>query len=229
MGAAASIIFIVGFWFNSNQKSERASQKVSIEAEPERQFAQKNIIHFVNTKSRMVMHSLPDGSVVWMHSEASISYPKTFEQDHRSIQFEGEGFFDVKSDKKRPFIIQSGEMKIEVLGTRFNVKAPPREMIYEVSVVSGSVSVSAPNEVATTQKVVLETNQQALFETKNKRLTSNSVPHEFKKEVYESVTLTFEGTQLNDVIEQLDKRYDVRIHLVNPKMNTCRITADFEE
>lgn len=175
------------------------------------------------------MHSLPDGSTVWLHTDAVITYPSSFEAERRLVKFEGEGFFDVKSDKKRPFVIESGEMKVEVLGTRFNVKAPPRESIYEVSVVSGSVAVSAPNRQAATQKVILAPKQQALFEIQNKRLTSNTMPVESKKEIYEPVTILFERTSLDRVADQLSKRFDVRVHLVNPEMKACHLTADFEQ
>lgn len=177
----------------------------------------------------MAMHLLPDGSTVWLHTGATITYPVNFQSDYRQVTFEGEGFFDVKSDRKRPFVIQSGDMKVEVLGTRFNIKAPPKEMIYEVSVVSGRVAVSAPDQAASAQKVILAPQQQALFEIQNKRLTSNTIPPEAKKEIYEPITVQFEGTPLDRVTEQLSRRFDMRLHLVNPAMKSCRLTADFEQ
>lgn len=227
MGVAASLVVLAGLWFFYNLKNKASGVPLA----NTEQAAPSSVdpIRFVNTEPRMAMHSLPDGSTVWMHAEAVITYPANFQSDYRQVTFEGEGFFDVKSDKKRPFVIQSGDMRVEVLGTRFNIKAPPKEMIYEVSVVSGRVAVSAPSREASTQKVILVPQQQALFEIQNKRLTSNTIPPEIKKEIYEPVTIFFEGTPLDRVVEQLSKRFDVRLHLVNPAMKGCRLTADFEQ
>ncbi|HEV7347818.1 FecR family protein [Telluribacter sp.] len=229
LGAAASVVVVAGLWFAYT--GQRASDVVTAEVQqpPKESLPSTGIVRFVNEEPRMVMHQLPDGSTVWMHAEASITYPRSFAEERRLVTFEGEGFFDVKSDKKRPFTIQSGDMRVEVLGTRFNVKAPPKQLIYEVSVVSGSVAVSTPANDAASQKVVLAPKQQALFETRTRRLTSNTIPAEPKKEIYEPVTVTFESTPLKQAIEQLSQRYDVRVHLVNPDMNTCRLTADFEQ
>ncbi len=229
MGIAASLVVVAGMWLYSNGK-KGVSPALATNASTEQvALLPTDPIRFVNDQPRMVMHSLPDGSTVWMHADAVIIYPAVFQKNQRQVSFEGEGFFDVKSDKSRPFVIQSGDMQVEVLGTRFNIKAPPTEMIYEVSVVSGSVAVSAPNREASTQKVILAPKQQALFEIQNKRLTSNTIPPEEKKEIYEPVTILFEGTPLDRVTEQLSKRFDVRVHLVNPVMKSCRLTADFEQ
>lgn len=228
IGVAASLLVMVGIWLVLPQKlpltetaapTSTAKQPVPPPAE---------VIRFVNDEPRMIMHQLPDGSTVWMHAESSITYPQAFEASRRMVTFAGEGFFDIKSDVKRPFMIQSGDMKVEVLGTRFNVKAPAKQAIYEVSVVSGSVAVSAPDSRASNQKVVLAPKQQALFEIQTRRLTT-TILTEQKKEIYEPISITFEGTTLDQVAQQLSRRFDVRVLLNNPSMKSCRLTADFEE
>jgi transmembrane sensor len=227
MGVAATLV--VGTWFLVRPDGRPAvGETVAAEATGSTSGTLGDI-RFTNDKPRLVMHQLPDGSTVWMHAEATITYPRVFSERQRVVGFEGEGFFDVTSDPSRPFSIQSGDMRIEVLGTRFNVKAPPRQLIYEVSVVSGSVSVSAPDAAAARQKVVLAPQQQALFELKTRRLTSNTIPAEPKKEIYEPLTVRFESTPLDQAVQQLSRRYDVRLHLVNPAMKNCRLTADFEQ
>jgi transmembrane sensor len=225
---AASVVLLAGGWFWYGKTGLSAVTMEAAQPAPPA-VAPADLIRFVNEEPRMVMHTLPDGSTVWLHAGAILTYPAAFAVERRLVGFEGEGFFDVKSDKKRPFVIQSGEMKVEVLGTRFNVKAPPKEMIYEVSVVSGSVAVSASHGATATHKVILAPQQQALFEIQNKRLTSNILPQEPRKEIYEPVTILFESTPLHRVIDQLGKRFDVRVHLVNPDMKSCHLTADFEQ
>lgn len=189
----------------------------------------QGMIRFENNEPRIVQHRLPDGTSVWMHSDATITYPRTFNKKERDVAFTGEGFFDVAHDPKHPFLVHSGDMDIKVLGTKFNVKADARKKIFEISVVSGSVAVTAMNNKEHKQAVILKPKQQAFFETISGRLTASAVPEQVKKEIYEPVTISFDGTDLKTVTEQLDKRFDVQIHLVNKGMNNCRLTADFEQ
>jgi transmembrane sensor len=108
-GIAASLLLIAGFFVQHQYKQNAPIAKTATKeiTHPFR------LIQFVNNEPRIVMHSLPDGSTVWMHSEASITYPEQFEDNKRLVTFQGEGFFDVKKDKSRPFSIQSGEMVMQ--------------------------------------------------------------------------------------------------------------------
>ncbi|MCF0057239.1 FecR family protein [Dyadobacter sp. CY356] len=224
-GIAASLLIGIGFYFFS-QRAEITTQIASTDTKEQ---SITDTIYFQNNEPRMVMHKLPDGSSVWMHADAAISYPKNFRKDRRNVTFSGEGFFDIAHDKTRPFLIQSGEVRIRVLGTRFNVKARENQKMFEVSVVSGSVSVTAPGEKQS-QEIVLKPQQKAFFEPKMKRLTFVEIPLiQTKKEIFEPVTIVFEETPLASVISQLEQRFETHIHLVNPAMLSCKLTADFEQ
>ncbi|MEO6685091.1 MAG: FecR family protein [Dyadobacter sp.] len=223
-GIAATLLLGFGIYYLNltSQKTDTIASKELSKTEI------SNTILFENNEPRMVKYKLPDGSSVWMHADASISYPKVFDKSNRMVTFTGEGFFDITPDKTRPFIIQSGEVKIKVLGTRFNVKAKDKEKIFEVSVVSGSVSVSAPGKEKE-QEVLLKPQQKAFFETTSKRLTFIQIPVQAKKEIFEPVTIIFEETPLESVIKQLEQRFETHIHLTNPDMYRCKLTADFEQ
>lgn len=175
------------------------------------------------------MHLLPDSSVVWMHAEAAISYPKVFDDDKRIVSFSGEGFFDITKDKTRPFSIQSGEMVIKVLGTSFNVKAPAKKNEFSISVVTGSVEVSAPDKEQKAQLVVLKPQQQVVFESLTKKLIINKIIPQPRREIYEPVTVVFNETPLNNALDQLKRKFDVDIQLSNKAMSRCLINADFEQ
>ena len=230
-GLAASIVLVIGFYF-AYRYSVRQQQSVSEPAALAKQATKKNrqhTIHFVNHEARPVKHQLPDHSSVWMHSGAAISYSEEFRTDKRFVTFSGEGFFDVKKDPARPFFIESGEMTIKVLGTSFNVKAPATHPVFQISVVTGRVQVSAPDQQSNEQQVILKPRQQATFETASKRLTSSAMPALNKKEIYESVTIVFENTPLDQVAKQLEKRFNIRVKLSNPQIANCLVNADFEQ
>lgn len=219
-GIAASVVLLLisylGYQFMTGSR-------ISATGEPQ------GLINFQNNEPRIVLHALPDGSSVWMHSDAKITYPTEFKGNDRSVSFTGEGFFDVVPDKKHPFLVITGEMNIKVLGTRFTVKADARKKIFEISVLSGSVAVSAINNKADLKPVVLKPKQQAFFETMSGRLTTSAIPLQAKKEIFEPVTISFDGATMETVTEQLDQRFDAQIHLVDKGMNRCRLTADFEQ
>ena len=183
---------------------------------------------FENTGKQIVRHKLPDGSIVTMHPKAVITYRSAFANNKRFVVFSGEGFFDVKKDKTRPFNISSGDMIIRVLGTSFNVKAIESQKKFQVDVVTGSVQVTAFDKALDRQEVVLKPQQQALFELDSKRLISKTLPAQAKKEIYEPVTIVFEETPLKQVVSQLEKRFNVHINLPNPGLAKCSLTANFE-
>ena len=79
---------------------------------------------------------LDDGTEVWMNADSKIVYPARFVGDSREVKVEGEVYLEVAKDAARPFRVEAGGMKIEVLGTEFNVNTY-RDV--EVTLVSGAV------------------------------------------------------------------------------------------
>ncbi len=224
-GIAASLLLIFGLLYTQNISVEEVgnlSAKVIPAAET------LAPIEFINQESRIVQHTLPDGSTVWMRPAARITYPQTFEKKNRTVLFAGEGFFDIQKDRNRPFFIHSGEMTVRVLGTSFNVKAAADQKLFEIAVVTGSVEVTAPDREAKAQQLILKPNQQALFETETKRLFAKARQELLKNEIYQSSTFHFQETPVSEVIRQLENRFSVQIHLSNPAIARCRLNADFE-
>jgi len=222
---AASVLLVLGIYFTYHDNSQ---PKIALVKENRNQVTPNNI-HFVNTQQRVVKHQLPDKSTVWMHPDAAITYPAAFDSDKRMVTFSGEGFFDITKDKSRPFSIQSGALVIRVLGTSFNVKAPAKQKVFQVSVVTGRVEVSAPDNAKKPQLVILQPKQQATFETGSMRLVSSVVPVQLRKEMYEPVTIVFKETPIKNAIGQLEKRFNIKIMLANPGIASCKINADFEQ
>ncbi|MGA0559683.1 FecR family protein [Larkinella sp. VNQ87] len=229
-GLAASVALAIGFFLvyrYADEQKDSTSTTVTAAKQPVEKPAE--LVRFVNQSPRPVKHVLPDQSSVWMHPSASIAYPKKFSADQRLVTFAGEGFFDVRKDPARPFRIQSGEMQIKVLGTSFNVKAPATHPVFQISVVTGRVQVSAPDHRQHEQQVILKPQQQAVFETESKRLIASAISVRAKKPIYEPVTITFAETPLDQVVKKLEKRFAVRIRLANPKAASCLFSADFEK
>jgi len=87
--------------------------------------------------------NLPDGSQVWLNAGSRLDYNITdFNQESREVELTGEAFFDITHNAAKPFIVRSGNMRIRVLGTSFNVKAYPGEDNMETSLIRGSVEIT---------------------------------------------------------------------------------------
>ncbi|SDK15738.1 FecR family protein [Pedobacter sp. ok626] len=84
---------------------------------------------------------LSDGSLISINSESSIRYPEVFNGATREIYLKGEAFFEISHDKQHPFIIQTEQLKVKVLGTSFGVKAYHQDEQIEVAVATGKVGV----------------------------------------------------------------------------------------
>lgn len=89
-------------------------------------------IILANNTEAVSLYSLPDGSRAFLRKGASLSYDKTFNSKDRRVSLKGEAYFDVKRDESLPFVVQTPQTRVRVLGTSFNVKtAEETEVILE--------------------------------------------------------------------------------------------------
>lgn len=230
-GIAASILLLTGVYVTYQKAPRQFLSGLKPTSVSARSKEREDVatIQFINRELRPVVRRLPDSSSVLMQTGASITYPQKFDPDKRLVTFSGEGFFDVRKDKSCPFFIQTGEVKIKVLGTSFNVKAITARKVFQVSVVTGRVQVSAPDRQQNEQQVILKPQQQAFFQTDSKRLITSLMPVHSRKEIYEPITVVFDETPLEQVVDKLQKRFAIQIRLSNPRLASCRVSADFEQ
>jgi transmembrane sensor len=87
--------------------------------------------------------TLPDGSKAWINAGSKLSYRGDFNLSERVVNLEGEGYFNVTSNKAKPFIVQTAHLKVRAFGTAFNVKAYPEEKTVETTLVEGVVEIEA--------------------------------------------------------------------------------------
>ncbi|WP_163713295.1 FecR family protein [Mangrovibacterium lignilyticum] len=106
-----------------------------------------SVIHeLIIPKGGHYVLTLVDGTTVTLNSESSITYPTHFSDSLREVWLEGEAYFDVEHNPAKPFIVHSGGMRTQVLGTQFNVKAYDGDVRQSVTLVEGSVELSIASE-----------------------------------------------------------------------------------
>jgi ferric-dicitrate binding protein FerR (iron transport regulator) len=215
-GIAAMMLIVIGLSFYFNPKSDKNLSRVKSDI-PLSDWAK-----YENSSAKILKISLPDGSTVWLQPKTHLSYNQS-DRVYRQVNLRGEAFFEVKRDEVRPFLIYSGKMTTKVLGTSFNVKAYPETEKFEVSVVTGKVSVT--NE--SNKEVFVTPKQQVVLENKSDALTINELPKD-KTFYWELASLTFDDISMQDVVDNIEQNFNVKIHL-NQKLRACRLSGNFDQ
>lgn len=166
---------------------------------------------------------LPDGSTVILNAGSTLDYPVSFrEHPTREVVLTGEGFFDIRHDPAKPFIVHTGRLKTTVLGTAFNIKADKFEKNITVTVRRGKVKVSDDTAVIG----VLTSDQQITFDTE--RRVADQKPVDSKTRVaWAEQDIFFDDITLAEAVEQLEGRFGVAITFLNTALEECRFTASF--
>ncbi len=189
------------------------------------------VIQKINPKGQKLTFFLSDGSKVRLNSESSISYLQTFDSTQRVVTLEGEAFFEVTPDSKRPFIVRTGEIETTVVGTSFNVEAYPAEEKVKVAVKTGKVSVNIPrpktNDVSG-ETIVLSPMEMATYSRKtNKSMVSGYDPLTVLG--WSEGTLHFENASMSEFILKLERWYGVDIIVKRDKPVPKGITGTYTQ
>ncbi|SDH23939.1 FecR family protein [Dyadobacter soli] len=217
MNYAAAVVLLVGgltTWFLLSQN--KTLLKLG-----------RNTYSTVNKTHQVRKHVFPDGSEAWLNPGTRVTYTKEdFNAKSREVTLEGEAFFEVTHDPSRPFYVHGESVQVKVLGTSFNVRANKGEAEYEVSVVTGKVSVTADKG----REVTLLPHQQAVFKVASGELISEEVPVVAEKApLWQPVSLAFTDAKLGEVVKRLEEKFDVKIRLENPNLENCRVKATFDQ
>jgi len=86
--------------------------------------------------------TLPDGTHIWLNSASTISYQTNFDGKTRNVTLSGEAYFEVAKNKAQPFIVTVNDLKVQVLGTHFDIMAYADEPSINTTLLEGSVKVS---------------------------------------------------------------------------------------
>ncbi len=167
---------------------------------------------------------LPDGTRVKLNSNSKLFFPDQFSQDLRKVILEGEAFFDVTRDETRPFVIETGNMQIRVLGTSFLVSAYEDGETESVAVKSGKVEVKGANAEEAIQLSRFEITQY-LGGNKMEKSTIQKPEAVF---AWVDQRLLFDNHSIEEVLERISRWYGVEIRLEKKLKQQKKYTASFE-
>ena len=193
--------------------------------------------------------TLEDGTEIWLNCGSRLTYNNFSGAPVREVFLEGEAFFNVRKDNTRPFIVKTSDLRLKVLGTRFNVKSYPAERITETVLVTGKLQIEEINPAAEDKNLItLEPNQKATFYSATGRFELEKKSTEaaaalkapVRQQIIETVNpalytswkdekLIFNNERLESLIIKMERWYNVDIELKDSLLKDYRYTGKFEK
>ncbi|MFT4093902.1 MAG: FecR domain-containing protein [Niabella sp.] len=186
---------------------------------------------------------LPDGSKIWLNADSRLNYDKKFDQPVREVYLEGEAYFDVAKNSRRPFIVHTSLIDIKVLGTAFNVNAYKKDSLVEAVLVHGLIEITNKNEPEV-RRIILHPSQKYQYINRNTLPAGGSST----KPVYtiqpvvidktDSTTmetawvnnrLEFDGDTFTQLSEKLERWFNVEIVIKDREVAKYRLRGVFED
>ncbi|CAL1517528.1 FecR domain-containing protein [Chitinophaga sp. MM2321] len=161
-------------------------------------------IKYSTGKEEIKNIQLPDGSTAWLNAASTLEYPQQFAGKERLVKISGQAFFTIQQNKEQPFTVQTGTLRVNVLGTAFLVKNVPGQPA-KVAVASGKVQVTHQNKVLAT---LLPADQLTYTDQK----TTISKTDTTTINAWTKGDLLISNATLQQVLWELETFYDVRFH-----------------
>ncbi|WP_316837356.1 FecR family protein [Pedobacter nutrimenti] len=144
---------------------------------------------------------LPDKTKVWMNAASSLTYTTNLDQHGvRLVKLEGEAYFEVSKDPRRPFIVQSRNQQVQVLGTHFNINAYNDEWAIKTTLLEGSVKIN--------DNIILKPNQQAIVSPQDTKVIP-VIADAFID--WKQGDFNFENESLSAIMRKISRWYDVQV------------------
>lgn len=163
---------------------------------------------------------LPDGSIVWLNENSVLEYPSFFSSNTRKVMLKGEAFYEVQHKPDQPFIVETPNTQVTVLGTSFNVKARAEDALTKVTVSTGKVQFATKDE---TKKVVLTKNETASYNHSDQSINSPSSTS-LNALVWKTQKLSFRNVPLKEVLPVLEEYFEVKFTIEHPALGDCTYT-----
>lgn len=176
---------------------------------------------------KMVQIVLPDGTKVRLNSGSHFSYPTVFSNKKREVKLDGEGFFEVTHNAKKPFLVHTSLLTVRVLGTVFNVKAYHDDKNVETTLLKGKVQVELKDDPE--KNIILAPHEKLTVPNSQVPAAAQSSGKDVAKMKYELATLpdvsnetyqenawldnkiVFTNNDFENVARQMERKYNVRI------------------
>ncbi len=163
---------------------------------------------------------LPDGSLVWLNAASTLEYASNFNQHDRSVKVYGQAYFDVHQDSRHPFLVEAGQLRVDVLGTAFSVTSITGQPA-RVAVATGKVQVTDNKQVLG----VLHATEQLLI-TPEKAIYSKTDSTTISSWTTGEIVLS--DVSLQQVLWELENYYGIQFRS-ETDISRCRLNINFSK
>ena len=168
---------------------------------------------------------LPDSSVVWLNSGTTLTYDNNYSLNNRNLNLSGQAFLEVKKNENIPLVVASGNLRVKVLGTRFDVNAYPDDNMIKVILKSGKVELLDAEDKSFNYK--LNPGEMAEYESHSGKIEIKAI--ELKKySNWKEGELIFVDTPMSEVIKRLERKFNIKIEVENPRVYKSVFNAKFK-
>lgn len=171
--------------------------------------------------------TLMDGTNITLNADSKLKYPLKFGEESREVYLEGEAFFEVAHDSTKRFIVHAGELATTVLGTKFNINAFQNEKDITVSLLEGSVKVSANDLTSNKGDIILSPAQQLVYD-KNNETSKVKTFEEQTATGWKDNILVFDNEPLEKVLIKLQRTFGVQFELADKSYKGKKIKGNFK-
>jgi hypothetical protein len=170
---------------------------------------------------------LPDGTKVFLNAGSRLAYPEHFKEKFREVFLYGEAYFKVKHDAKHPFVVQVNDLRINDLGTSFNVSAYPSDNRIETVLTEGRLNIRQNNAGFFDQATELIPGQLASFNRQTNQTIIKTVDVE-NYILWTQGMMKFESADLNRIVKKLERFYNISFQFDDPKLGELKISGKLE-
>ena len=203
-----------------DKKNELRYDNVEVNEEIE----EKPVYHTISTPVGGEYHfTLADGTMVWLNSSSRLTFPTRFTGDAREVLVEGEVYFGVQHDESKPFIVRVNDVSVRVLGTEFCISAYPENEGVMTTLVRGAVQVTSGNN-----QVVLKPGYQAVVDQYSGAISQRAVELSLYTSWVRGI-FEYENMELNDIMVQLARWYDVQFTFSASECKERRFTGEIRK
>ena len=156
--------------------------------------------------------TLFDGTKIWLNSGSQLSYPLSFHGNSREVYLSGEAFFDVRANPDKPFYVITGDLKIRVTGTRFNVTSYSGEGTTQAVLLTGKIDVARNKRFA--RQVELLPGERIVYSKNSDVIEKDQVNVELYSSWIEGYLL-FENEPVKNIFKKLERYYNQQILIEN--------------
>ena len=170
--------------------------------------------------------TLPDGSTVWLNAGSKMVYSQGFGVSDRKLDFQGEGYFEVEKNDEMPFLVQTHDVNVTVVGTKFNFRNYPEDEEAVVELLEGKVALE--NQLKEESVRYLSPNEKMVLHkaTGEMDITSAKVK---EATLWTENILLFDEDLLPDIVWKLERSYRVQIEIENEDLKQARFYGQFNQ